>query len=480
MILSPLPFSSFALKSDRPPKKKSSRRKLKSIIDGEESSSGIEEFMPQQESETKSNTKKQEESSSATSNTSEQNEQKTSSSTSSEQTNNSAEDTTEFDNRPVQGPVPVVGYGSTVVPSSSLSSSAARGKVAGFTKSIPTLVSERKDSQIYTMQEYLQLEEARKQKGIKDTVVDSMDHPGWNLLALSFIAAGVAVLIIGMRLRRERLNFDPKMRQVKSIDIEGGVSIGGPWSLVDTEGKRWTDEDFKGKWLWIYFGFTNCPDVCPQEMAKMTRCITQMDKRVGADYWQPLFISIDAKRDTPEVLKEYLKGFHPRLKGLTGTPEEVEKAAREYRVYFAVPEEFDEEQESDYLIDHSIIMYLMDPEGKFCDYTTKEFTWFESHAKLLRRMADYEKKKAEVGKVDTNLKVANIDSTHPDQDAVIGKTERSKTIAEVEREKRAKEGGDKSNPFMVAPDIFDSWKKEDDATKDKKKEGGKRATEVKF
>lgn len=372
-----------------------------------------------------------------------------------------------------------VGVAGNIVRSNSLAAIAARGKVAGFTKSSATLAVERRDGQIYTMQQYIELEEARAKKGVKDQLIDSMDHPGWNLMALVFIAAGVGIIIVGMRLRRERFNFDPKMRQVKAIDIEGGVSIGGPWSLVDTDGKRWTNEDFKGKWLWIYFGFTNCPDVCPQEMAKMTRCITQMDKRVGADYWQPLFISIDAKRDTPHVLKEYLKGFHPRILGLTGTAEEVEKAAREFRVYFAVPDEY-EEGSPDYLIDHSIIMYLMDPEGKFCDYTTKEFTWFESHAKLMRRMADYEKKKAEKGSEDSNLKIANIDSMHADQDSAIGKTNRSRTIAEVEREKREREGPEKSNPFMVAPDIFDSWKKEDDSTKDQKGDGGKRGTAVKF
>lgn len=382
--------------------------------------------------------------------------------------------------RPEQGPVTDVGVAGNILPSSSLTTTTARGKVAGFTKSTATQAMERRDGQIYTMQQYIELEEARAKKSVKDKIIDSMDHPGWNLMALAFVAAGVGIIIVGMRLRRERFNFDPKMRQVKSIDIEGGVSIGGPWSLVDVNGKRWTDEDFKGKWVWIYFGFTNCPDVCPQEMAKMTRCITQMDKRVGPDYWQPLFISIDAKRDTPEVLKEYLKGFHPRILGLTGTPEEVEKAAREYRVYFAVPDEY-EEGSPDYLIDHSIIMYLMDPDGKFCDYTTKEFTWFESHSKLLRRMADYEKKKSEQGMLTTNLKIANIDSTHPDQDAGIGKTDRSKTFSEVSREKRAIEGPDKSNPFMLAADVFDSWNKADESTKGKKDaESGKRATAVKF
>ena len=337
---------------------------------------------------------------------------------------------------------------------SGVSQGAIRGKLGTVTKSTATLVTERRESKLYTMQQYMELEEARKRRGAGEILVDSMEHPGWNLVALAIMSIGIVGTVVSMRLRRERFRFDPKMREVKSIDIDGGVSIGGPFSLVDADGKRWTNEDFKGKWLWIYFGFTNCPDVCPQEMAKMTRCITQVDKRVGPDYWQPLFISIDAKRDTPAAVQEYLKAFHPRIKGLTGTAAEVEAAAREFRVYFAVPDEFDETM-PDYLIDHSIIMYLMDPDGKFSDYTTKEFTWYESHAKLLRRMTDYEKKRSATS-ADANLRVANLDSYTDDTDAAIGKTTRAPTVAEMEREKRATT----VDPYQVSASIFDSWAKQ--------------------
>ncbi|EAN80801.1 electon transport protein SCO1/SCO2, putative, partial [Trypanosoma cruzi] len=142
-----------------------------------------------------------------------------------------------------------------------------------------------------------------------------------------------------------------------------------------------------------------------------------LDKKVGRDYWQPLFISLDPRRDTPEKVREYLADFSPRILGLVGTQEEVEAAAREYRVYFAIPDE-EGMSEDDYLVDHSIIMYLMDPEGRFCDYTTKEFQWFESYSKLLRRMMDYEREKVrkqrerggelQPGERAANMKVANI------------------------------------------------------------------------
>lgn len=285
-------------------------------------------------------------------------------------------------------------------------------------KPIDIQVAEAKDSQIYTMQDFIEKQEneERALKHLGQRLSDARDNPIWTLWALGFVSLGVITVVVSIRIRKEQLRFDPRLRAVKVFDQEGGPSIGGPFSLVDVNGKRWTNEDFKGKWLYIYFGFTNCPDICPEEMSKMSRLIKHMDKKVGKDYWQPLFISLDPKRDTPAKVKEYLMDFSPRILGLTGTLEEVEQAARQYRVYFAVPDE-QAMSESDYLVDHSIIMYLMDPEGKFCDYTTKEFQWFESYSKLLRRMTDYEKKKAGAGDASVNLKVAHASSVYDETGA---------------------------------------------------------------
>lgn len=282
-------------------------------------------------------------------------------------------------------------------------------------KPVSTQIAEQKDSQIYTMQEFIEKHEMeeRATRSLGQKFSDARDNPVWLLWAMGFIGLGVLTVVVSIRIRREQIRFDPRLRNVKQFDQEGGPAIGGPFSLVDTNGKRWTNEDFKGKWMYIYFGFTNCPDICPEEMAKLSRLIQHLDKKVGKDYWQPIFITLDPKRDTKEKVKEYLSDFSPRIIGLTGTMEEVEQAARQYRVYFAVPDE-QVMSENDYLVDHSIIMYLMDPEGKFNDYTTKEFQWFESYSKLLRRMMDQEREKAQTGDESANLRVANAAAVHGD------------------------------------------------------------------
>lgn len=277
-------------------------------------------------------------------------------------------------------------------------------------KPIDILAAEAKDARIFTLQEYLLKDEleAKKAATLGGKISAMTDNPMWILWAMAFVGISVYTVVVSIRIRRERMRFDPKLRAVKQFDTPDGPSIGGPFSLTDVNGKRWTDADFKGKWFYIYFGFTNCPDICPDEMAKMSRMINHLDKKVGKDFWQPIFISLDPKRDSLAKIKEYLGDFHHRILGLTGTLEEVEQAARQYRVYFAVPDD-QAMSDNDYLVDHSIIMYLMDPDGKFCDYTTKEFTWFESYSKLLRRMMDRERQRAKDG-LSTDAKVANVAS----------------------------------------------------------------------
>ncbi|EPY36116.1 electon transport protein SCO1/SCO2 [Strigomonas culicis] len=233
--------------------------------------------------------------------------------------------------------------------------------------------------------------EERATRTVGEAISEARDNPMWMLWAVGFLALAVGTVVLSIRIRREQLRFDPRLRAVKSFDSDEGPSIGGPFTLTDVHsGRTVTDKDLLGKWLYIYFGFTNCPDICPEEMAKMSRVIQHLDAKVGRDYWQPIFVSLDPRRDTPAKIREYLRDFSPRIMGLVGTAEQVEEAARQYRVYFAIPDE-EAMSADDYLVDHSIIMYLMDPTGKFSDYTTKEFQWFESYSKLLRRMMDYER-----------------------------------------------------------------------------------------
>lgn len=142
----------------------------------------------------------------------------------------------------------------------------------------------------------------------------------------------------------------------------GGVSVpnlGGPFSLVDHTGAERTEADFAGTPILIYFGYSYCPDICPTELAKMVRAVDLMGD--DGDAVQPLFISVDPERDTPEHLAGYVELFHPRLIGLTGDEESVADVAHAYKVYYAKveSEEFD-----DYLMDHSSYFYLMDGQGK--------------------------------------------------------------------------------------------------------------------
>ncbi len=144
--------------------------------------------------------------------------------------------------------------------------------------------------------------------------------------------------------------------------VQSSVPIGGPFTLTDQTGKTVTDADYRGKFLLIYFGYTYCPDVCPTELGTMARAIDLLGRQ--GDKVQPLFISVDPERDTVAHLKEYVALFHPRLVGLTGTPEQVKAVARAYRVYYGkAPQEGAKPDE--YLMDHSSFLYLMGPDGRF-------------------------------------------------------------------------------------------------------------------
>ncbi|KAF3648503.1 Protein SCO1 -like protein 1, mitochondrial [Capsicum annuum] len=144
---------------------------------------------------------------------------------------------------------------------------------------------------------------------------------------------------------------------VKEGPSVGKAAIGGPFNLIDHNGKSVTEKDFFGKWTVVYFGFTHCPDICPEELQKLAAAVDKIKEKSGIQI-VPVFISVDPERDTVEQVGEYVKEFHPNLIGLTGSPEEIKKTARAYRVYYMKTEE----EGSDYLVDHSIVMYvLLDP-----------------------------------------------------------------------------------------------------------------------
>ena len=179
-----------------------------------------------------------------------------------------------------------------------------------------------------------------------------------------------------------------KKRRMKSIAENqkgvGKAAVGGPFELINAAtNKKFTDKDLLGNFCLIYFGFTTCPDICPDELEKMSEVIDIVEKETekkdnssntpsSANKIPPLvpvFISIDPERDTTKVVKEYVKEFHPKLIGLTGTKEQCAKAARAYRVYYHKTNE----SSKDYLVDHSIIMYLIDKRGDFVAFYGKNY-----------------------------------------------------------------------------------------------------------
>lgn len=141
-----------------------------------------------------------------------------------------------------------------------------------------------------------------------------------------------------------------------------GVGIGGPFTLIDQDGRTVTDSAFRGRLMLIHFGYTYCPDICPTSLSAMADAIDQLGP--AGDKVVPLFISIDPQRDTPEQLKMYVAHFHPRLVGLTGTPAQVAAAAKAYRVYYAALPAKKADAE-DYPMDHTAIIYLMGRKGEF-------------------------------------------------------------------------------------------------------------------
>lgn len=156
--------------------------------------------------------------------------------------------------------------------------------------------------------------------------------------------------------------------QMNRLVEQAGPQIGGDFALVDHDGRRVTQASYPGRHLLVFFGFTNCPDVCPLALGEVSVALDALGPAAAAKL-QPLFVSVDPERDTPAVLKDYVSAFDPRITGLTGTPEEIAAAARAYRVYFKkVPVE----GALGYTMDHSAFVYLMGPDGRLEAFFTHE------------------------------------------------------------------------------------------------------------
>jgi protein SCO1/2 len=170
-------------------------------------------------------------------------------------------------------------------------------------------------------------------------------------LSASLLLLVLALLIAGCR------------RDARPPPLEG-ASMGGPFSLTDQNGRRVTDRDFADRYRLVYFGYTFCPDVCPTDLQKIgagMRRFEQSDPQRAARV-QPIFITVDPARDTPEVLRAFVANFHPRLIGLTGSEAEIAAAARTFHIARELPGP--SARPRDYLVNHSQITVLYGPQGE--------------------------------------------------------------------------------------------------------------------
>ncbi len=157
-------------------------------------------------------------------------------------------------------------------------------------------------------------------------------------------------------------------------------SVGGPFELTASDGRRVTDRTFQGAPHLIFFGFTNCPDICPTKLMEMSEVLRAAGDR--ARDVRALFITVDPARDTPEMLKNYLSSFDSRILGLTGTQAEIDAVVRAFRAYARrVPT-----SGGDYTMDHTAIVYLMDRRGQFVGAFNVERAPAEAARELLRHL----------------------------------------------------------------------------------------------
>ena len=169
----------------------------------------------------------------------------------------------------------------------------------------------------------------------------------------------------------------------ETAQTETPTSVGGPFTLVNGDEKTVTDQDFQGKFLLIYFGYTFCPDICPTELGAVAKALDALTPE-QRERIVPLFITIDPERDTPAVLKTYTAAFHPQIVGLTGTPEQIEQVRNAYHIYAAKVPGSDDKT---YAMDHSSVLYLMGPDGAYLTHFNRNATLDQIVEDLRKRLS---------------------------------------------------------------------------------------------
>lgn len=210
---------------------------------------------------------------------------------------------------------------------------------------------------------------------------NSVEFPAGKASAIFIILGGTLYYLF----ERQKRKIDEKRHEEETRSY-GKPNIGGhPFALTDHDGKQFTEKDLLGKFSLIYFGFSHCPDICPDELDKLGVWLDALDEN-NIDV-QSIFITCDPARDTPEVLKEYLSDFHDGIIGLTGSYNDIKEMCKQYRVYFSTPPNIKPGQ--DYLVDHSIFFYLMDPEGQFVSALGLNFDEISGFEKIKKDIKEY-------------------------------------------------------------------------------------------
>ena len=202
-------------------------------------------------------------------------------------------------------------------------------------------------------------------------------------IALLVVANAVFEFVPGVRERVLSLAHGTVAASAEdTVSVPAGVPISGPFELTDEKGNRVTDADYRGRWLLVFFGYTNCPDECPLTLQKMAT--VHQDPGPLAERVAPIFVTVDPRRDVPERLASYLKNFDTRIAGLTGSDEQIAAVAKAYRVYY---EPNQNEQSGADLVRHSTFIYLMDPRGKLNALFSRDMTPEKLTAALRTRLS---------------------------------------------------------------------------------------------
>jgi protein SCO1 len=220
---------------------------------------------------------------------------------------------------------------------------------------------------------------------------------------VTWLTLAATVALGGAVVYQFKAEKDARVQKLREEGAMGKASIGGPFELVSHDGRAFRSEELKGQFALVYFGFTQCPDACPEALYKMGEAVQLLEERDKA-LVTPVFLSIDPQRDTPEEVAAYVHDFHPRMIGLTGPAEAVKQTARKYRVYY---NKVQEEGPDDYLVDHTIIQYLLDPQGDFVTFYAKNSSGEDIAASVRAAIQDYKKGHADY---DPAFKVPRTDA----------------------------------------------------------------------